>query len=589
MLSNNKIWLGTSQNGPVYMLPEMANRHGLISGATGTGKTVTLQVLAEAFSQLGVPVFLSDVKGDLAGLSKPGEMSAGIQERLQKSGVEGYRNHAFPVTFWDVFGESGHPVRSTVSEMGPLLLGRMLQLNDTQTGVLHLVFRIADDTGMLLIDLKDLRAMLSYVGEHSADYTIRYGNISKSSIGAIQRAIAILEDQGGNSFFGEPALQIGDWLKQSDTGEGMINILAAHKLFLRPDLYASFMLWMLGELYEYLPEKGDNGLPSIVFFFDEAHLLFNNCPKALMDQIELTIRLIRSKGVGVFFITQNPADVPGEILSQLGARVQHALRAFTPKETRIVKSVAETFRPNPQFDMEQTILSLGTGEALLSFLQENGTPSITENAIILPPQSAIGTISDTLRTTIIDTGEIAGKYDTPFDRESAYEVLNAKFMAQGIASTSVMRQVATPKETPSVPKKQYAQQSFKVFDPTTGGYVVNEQEAQAQTSPQQEAKEYVNQTVYTTEPQTAIQKADAPPPVLVYNPQTGQYEPQQQFKEQQIAKAAPKKGTKEKTTRKTKSLGEKMLDTFTTSTARGAGYNVGRTISRGIMGVFGIK
>jgi DNA helicase HerA-like ATPase len=572
MLSDNKIWLGTSQDGPVYMDPNMANRHGLISGATGTGKTVTLQVLAEAFSELGVPVFLSDIKGDLAGLSKPAEISDAIKDRLDKCRVEQFSARSFPVTFWDVFGESGHPVRATVSQMGPLLLGRMLNLNDTQTGVLHLVFRIADDSGMLLIDLKDLRAMLSYVGEHSAEYTIRYGNISKPSIGAIQRAIAILEDQGGNSFFAEPALQIGDWFKKSDSGQGMINILSADKLFLRPDLYASFMLWMLGEIYGYLPERGDDGLPSMVFFFDEAHLLFNDCPKTLMDQIELTIRLIRSKGVGVFFITQNPADVPGKILSQLGARVQHALRAFTPQETRIVKSVAETFRPNPSFDMEQSILSLGTGEALLSFLDSDGAPSITQKALILPPQSAIGTISQNLRLTIIETSEVYGKYDTTFDRESAYEVLSAKFMAQGVASTSVVRTTEQGYEAEDAAQgqepPQYVQQTFKVFDPATGSYT-----AQGAQSPAKSEAPYQNQTVYTTQPQTDISPAT----------------PKQVYKAESDYPKQPEKQPKEKPAKKTKSMGEKMLDTFVTSTARGAGYNVGRTVSRGILGVFGIK
>ena len=572
MLSDNKIWLGTSQDGPVYMDPNMANRHGLISGATGTGKTVTLQVLAEAFSELGVPVFLSDIKGDLAGLSKPAEISDAIKDRLDKCRVEQFSARSFPVTFWDIFGESGHPVRATVSQMGPLLLGRMLNLNDTQTGVLHLVFRIADDSGMLLIDLKDLRAMLSYVGEHSAEYTIRYGNISKPSIGAIQRAIAILEDQGGNSFFAEPALQIGDWFKKSDSGQGMINILSADKLFLRPDLYASFMLWMLGEIYGYLPERGDDGLPSMVFFFDEAHLLFNDCPKTLMDQIELTIRLIRSKGVGVFFITQNPADVPGKILSQLGARVQHALRAFTPQETRIVKSVAETFRPNPSFDMEQSILSLGTGEALLSFLDSDGAPSITQKALILPPQSAIGTISQNLRLTIIETSEVYGKYDTTFDRESAYEVLSAKFMAQGVASTSVVRTTEQGYEAEDAAQgqepPQYVQQTFKVFDPATGSYT-----AQGAQSPAKSEAPYQNQTVYTTQPQTDISPAT----------------PKQVYKAESDYPKQPEKQPKEKPAKKTKSMGEKMLDTFVTSTARGAGYNVGRTVSRGILGVFGIK
>ena len=419
MLLDNKIWLGTSSEGPVTMLPRLANRHGLISGATGTGKTVTLQVMAEAFSQLGVPVFMADVKGDLAGMAKPGEMNDKIRARMETVGLDHYSPHANPVTLWDVYGVSGHPVRTTVSEMGPLLLARMLQLNDTQAGVLHIVFRIADDEGLLLIDLKDLRAMLTYAGDRAGDYTLRYGNIAKASIGAIQRAIAVLEDQGGNLFFGEPALDLADWLVRDENGHGMINILAADKLFLRPNMYSAFLLWMLAELYELLPEQGDSELPRMVFFFDEAHLLFNDCPRELMEKVELTIRLIRSKGVAVYFITQNPADVPSSVLSQLAARMQHALRAFTPAEQKIIRTVAQTFRPNPAFDTEQAITQLQTGEALLSFLEESGAPSITQKAVILPPQSAIGTISDSFRNTLIDTSLLRDKYAQMFYRESA--------------------------------------------------------------------------------------------------------------------------------------------------------------------------
>jgi DNA helicase HerA-like ATPase len=574
MILDNKIWLGTSSEGPVFMLPKMANRHGLISGATGTGKTVSLQVLAEAFSSLGVPVFLADIKGDIAGMAKPGELNEKIQKRMRVCGFDSFTPKAFPVVFWDVFGTSGHPVRATVSEMGPLLLGRMLNLNETQMGVLYLVFRIADDEGMLLIDLKDLRAMLAYVGERTSEYTINYGNISKSSIGAIQRAIAILEDQGGNNFFGEPALQINDWLRRDDEKRGFVNILAADKLFLRPNLYSSFMLWMLGELYELLPECGDSDLPRMVFFFDEAHLLFEDCPKALLEQIELTIRLIRSKGVGVFFITQNPTDIPSKVLSQLAARVQHALRAFTPQEIKVVQSVAKTFRENAAFDTEEVILSLGTGEALLSFLQEDGTPSIAQRATILPPQSSIGAISDRLRTTLIDTSELIGKYDQSFDRESAYEILSKKYISQDVAETSILR--ANIQDTQSQPKSTFSKQSFKVFDPDTGTYVESVVEI---PNVAVETKEInvPSQTIYAPQSESLVQQT--PPPVLVYNTKTQQYEPQQL--------AQPER--KEKMTRKTKSIGEKMLDNFTRSTASGAGYTVGRTISRGILGVFGIK
>ncbi len=592
MVLDNKIWMGTSASGPVMLLPEMANRHGLIAGATGTGKTVTLQVMAEAFSQLGVPVFLADVKGDLAGLSKPGEINDKVKSRLEKCGVENFAPYANPVTFWDVFGKSGHPVRTTVSEMGPLLLGRMLQLNETQTGVLHLVFRIADDEGMLLIDLKDLRAMLAYAGENAASYTLNYGNITKASVGAIQRAIAILEDQGGNEFFGEPALDIGDWLKQDEDGRGMINILAADKLFLRPTMYSAFLLWMLGELYELLPEQGDSELPRMVFFFDEAHLLFEDCPKALLDKVELTIRLIRSKGVGVFFITQNPADVPSTVLSQLAARVQHALRAFTPQEQRVVKTVAQTFRPNPEFDTEQAVLSLGTGEALLSFLEKDGSPSVTQRALILPPQSQIGAISDSLRAALVDASEIKGKYDNSFDRESAYEILSSRFAAQGVMATSVLRPVQQAMETVAeaaaevlTPEVAYARTTYKVFDPATGTYV--EQPSQAPAMPQ---APYQQQTVYAPQPPAQASspavRPQSPPPVLVYNQATGQYEPQYQ-----MPQAAPVQEEKKtaRTTKKEKTIAEKMLDNFTRSTASGAGYSVGRSISRGILGVFGIK
>ena len=573
MLQDNKIWLGTSPEGPVTMLPRLANRHGLISGATGTGKTVTLQVLAEAFSQLGVPVFLADVKGDLAGLTKPGVMNDKILARMKTVGLPEFEPHSSPVTFWDIYGVSGHPVRTTVSEMGPLLLSRMLQLNDTQAGVLHIVFRIADDEGMLLIDLKDLRAMLTYAGEKAGEYTLRYGNIAKASIGSIQRSIAVLEDQGGSLFFGEPSLDLADWLVRDENGQGMINILAADQLFLRPAMYSTFLLWMLAELYELLPEQGDSDLPRMVFFFDEAHLLFEDCPKELMDKVELTIRLIRSKGVGVFFITQNPADVPSSVLSQLAARVQHALRAFTPVEQKVIRTVAETFRPNPKFDTQEAITQLQTGEALLSFLDEDGAPSVTQRAVILPPQSAIGSITDTLRATLIDTSEVRDKYTQMFDRESAYEMLSAKFSSQGILGTA---KVIMEELTGTVEPAPVAPQTLQVFDPATGQYVTREMQTTVNypaPKPQQAPVRKVEQ---------------APPPVLVYNPQTGQYEPQHQLPTvQETLEAKPAKAAKVQKT--VKSLGEKMLDNFTRSTASGAGYSIGRTISRGILGIFGVK
>ena len=583
MLLNNNIWVGTSAEGAVCLLPKMASRHGMISGATGTGKTVTLQVLAEGFSQLGVPVFMADVKGDLAGLSKPGERNERIVSRLEKAGVTSYTNRPCPVTFWDVFGKSGHPIRATVSEMGPLLLARMLQINETQAGVLHLVFRIADEEGLLLIDLKDLRAMLAYVGERAQDYTLQYGNISKTTVGAIQRAIAVLEDQGGNQFFGEPALNITDWFVRDGEGSGMINILSADKLFLRPALYSAFMLWMLGELYELLPERGDEELPQIVFFFDEAHLLFEDCPKELLDKIQLTIRLIRSKGVGVFFITQNPVDVPSNVLSQLSARVQHALRAFTPAEQKVIAAVAQTFRVNPAFDTQEAITNLATGEALLSFLQEDGSPSIVQRAIILPPQSFIGAISDTLRGELIEPRDIKGTYEDTSDGDSAYELLSGRFAAAGVRQTSVLQQIpvqqAQWEETPAQPVQVM---TFKVYDPISGGYVEREMQQPAVFAPPAQPQTvYAPQPQYPAQPQPQQPARQEAPPVLVYNPKTGQYEPQ--------AQPAGKEAKPAKEPRQQPSTVERMLQSFTRSTASGAGYTVGRSITRNILGVFGIK
>lgn len=424
MLHENKIWVGTDTNhNPVYLLPHMSNRHGLIAGATGTGKTVTLKLIAEGFSQMGVPVFLSDIKGDLSGMVKDGASNAKIEKRLAEAGVEGFEHAHFPSIFWDVYGEQGHPVRATVKEMGPMLLARMLDLNDTQTGVLNILFRVAEEEGMLLLDLKDVKAMLAYLGENAARYTVTYGNVSKASVGAIQRAMAVLEDQGGNLFFGEPSLKITDWMKTDENGKGYINILSCDKLFLHPLMYSSFLLWMLTELYEALPELGDPDKPKMVFFFDEAHLVFNDCSKQLLNKVEQVVRLIRSKGVGVYFITQNPSDIPMTILGQLGNRVQHALRAFTPLDQKAVKVAAQTFRANPQFDTETAISQLKTGEALLSFLDENGAPNIVQRATILPPQSYMGPITEEERTACIQASPYAGMYDNAIERESAYEKL----------------------------------------------------------------------------------------------------------------------------------------------------------------------
>ena len=419
------LYVAHGPNGPISICGKMANRHGLIAGATGTGKTVTLQVLAETFCQAGVPCFMADMKGDLSGISQTGEMSGFIEKRCAEFGIESPEFGPCPVRFFDVYGEQGHPMRTTVSNMGPQLLSRLLQLNETQEGVLNIVFRIADDRGLLLIDMKDLRSMLNFVAENAKQYTATYGNISAQSVGAIQRALLTLENQGADKFFAEPSFDIYDLL-QCEQGKGVMNVLAADKLMLNPKLYSTFLLWLLSELYSQLPEVGDMDLPKLVFFFDEAHMLFDETSKALVDKIEQVVRLIRSKGVGVYFVTQSPTDIPEEILGQLGNRVQHALRAFTPKDQKAVKTAAETFRANPGFKTADAIMELGTGEALVSFLDEKGAPSIVERAKILFPLSQIGAVTEGQRGQIINQSRLYGKYDKVVDRESAFEVLMAE-------------------------------------------------------------------------------------------------------------------------------------------------------------------
>jgi uncharacterized protein len=410
----------------IFLLPKMANRHGLIAGATGTGKTVTLQTLTENFSTRGVPVFMADVKGDLAGLSQPGGNNPKILERVKELKIDDFKGEAYPVVFWDVFGEQGHPVRATVSEMGPLLLGRLLELNETQTGVLNIVFKIADENGLLLLDLKDLRSMLQYVADNADQFKTQYGNISAASAGAIQRSLLALESQGADKFFGEPALNIKD-LIQTQSGNGVINILAADKLMHQsPKVYATFLLWLLSELFEELPEIGDPEKPKLVFFFDEAHLLFTDIPPAVKQKIEQLVRLIRSKGVGVYFVSQNPLDIPDVVLGQLGNRVQHALRAFTPRDQKAVKAAAQTFRQNPKLKTEKLLTELAVGEALVSMLGENGSPQIVERAKIVPPRSQVGAIMPDQRKQIVDSSVLAGHYEKAVDRESAYEKLQAR-------------------------------------------------------------------------------------------------------------------------------------------------------------------
>ncbi len=455
MLQDGKLLIGVG-GAPAYLLPNMANRHGLICGATGTGKTITLKVMAESFSELGVPVFLADIKGDLAGCARTGARTEAIDKRLTKLGLdpEGFAFHPFPVRFWDVFGQMGHPVRTTVSEMGASLLARLLDLTEVQAGVLAIVFRVADDKGWLLTDIKDLRAMVAWVSDHAKELLNEYGNVSKQSAGAIQRALLQLEDAGGDVFFGEPDIQLMDWFACDEKGRGYINILHCEKLYQSPLLYSTFLLWLLAELFEQLPEVGDPEKPKLVFFFDEAHLLFKGAPRALVDKVEQVVKLIRSKGVGVYFITQQPSDVPDPVLAQLGNKVQHALRAYTPNEQKAVRAAAQGFRPNPAFDTREAILDLGTGEALVSFLDEKGRPSVVERATILPPQSLMGPIDDKRREAEIRYDELFGKYETAVDNESAYEIIHADKQKEAEAAAQAEAEKLAQKQKELEEKEQ---------------------------------------------------------------------------------------------------------------------------------------
>ena len=422
---SHQVWIATSDK-PIHLQPAMANRHGLIAGATGTGKTVTLKVLAESFSDMGVPVFLADVKGDLSGMCQPGEENKHIRRSIDTMGLGKFAYKSYPVTFWDVFGKKGLNVRTTISEMGPELLSRLLGLNETQNGILRIVFRIADEKGLLLLDLKDLRAMVQHVGDNAKEYKLIYGNIAPQSVGAIQRALLRLEDEGGDIFFGEPALDLSDWFEWSEDGRGMMNILECQELFLHPLLYGTFLLWMLTEIYEMLPEAGDLDKPKLAFFFDEAHLLFKDAPKALVDKVEQVVRLIRSKGVSVWFITQNPSDIPESVLSQIGNRIQHALRAYTPNDQKYVRAAAKSFRENPAFDTEEAIQSLAVGEALVSLLDEDGIPTVVEKANILPPRSCMSAVEGYAIQSAIDRSPLKKTYGATEDRESAYEILRGE-------------------------------------------------------------------------------------------------------------------------------------------------------------------
>ena len=436
MFQDNKIWVGTGGEEKVYLYPKMANRHGMIAGATGTGKTITLKVLAESFSSCGVPVFLADVKGDLAAMCRPGEENEKVKERIESMRLKeyGFDFQSFPTTYWDVYGENGMPLRTTISEMGPLLLSRILDLNDTQSDILTIIFKIADDEGLLLLDTKDLKSMIQYVAEHSKEYATTYGNMAKQSLTAILRAVVALEAEGGEQFFGETALNITDWLTASYEGKGAIQVLDCQKLIHSPAMYSTFLLWMMSELFESLPETGDRERPKMVFFFDEAHLLFDNASKTLLTKIEQVVKLIRSKGVGIYFITQNPKDIPEGVMGQLGNKIQHALRAYTPAEQKAAKAAAQSFRENPDFDTYEAITQLATGEALVSVLDEEGIPTVVQKCTILPPQSQMGALSDVIRKDEMVNNLLYAKYNQEIDRESAYEILEKKVMAQAQAA-----------------------------------------------------------------------------------------------------------------------------------------------------------
>lgn len=438
-----------------YLLTQMANRHGVITGATGTGKTVTLQRIAEGFSQRGVPVFMADIKGDLTGVSQPGGGNAKIDERNKLLGLEDPKFEGSPVTLWDVFGKQGSPLRATVSEMGPLLLARLLQLNETQEGVLALAFKIADENGFLLLDLKDLQSLMQFVGENAEEFTLKYGNVSKATVGAIQRGLLQIDEQGGDKFFGEPAVKLDDFM-QTIGGRGVLNLLVADDLINSPKLYSTFLLWILSELFESLPEAGDLDKPKLVFFFDEAHLLFNDAPPALIEKVEKVVRLIRSKGVGVYFVTQNPADIPEKVLAQLGNRVQHALRAYTPQEQKGVRAAASSFRENPKVDVEKAITQLGVGEALISMLDEKGIPTMVEQAFVVPPLSKIGPVTPEQRAELMSNSLVAGQYETPLDRESAFEMLQKKTAEKVAAQAQEKAAAATAKEEEAAAKKEAA-------------------------------------------------------------------------------------------------------------------------------------
>ena len=456
----HKVWIATG-SAPIYLEPGMANRHGLIAGATGTGKTVTLKVVAESFSDMGVPVFLADIKGDVSGMCQPGKPNKHILRSIETMGIEGFDYTSYPVRFFDVYNRLGHSVRTTISEMGPELLSRLLGLNETQSGILRIVFRIADDKGLLLLDLKDLRAMVQHVGDNAKEYKLTYGNISSQSVGAIQRALLALEDEGGDIFFGEPSLELADWMDWDENGRGMMNILECQELFQHPLLYGTFLLWMLSELYEMLPEAGDLDKPKLAFFFDEAHLLFDGAPKALVEKVEQVVRLIRSKGVSVWFITQNPTDLPDSVLGQIGNRIQHALRAYTPNDQKALRAAAKSFRANENFNTEEALQALGVGEALVSVLDEKGIPSIVERGGILPPRSSMNAATAEQIQSVIGASPLKDKYDTISDRRSAYEIISEEQEAEAKREAEEAEQLAREKERAAKEKERAAKEKAR--------------------------------------------------------------------------------------------------------------------------------
>lgn len=555
MYHDNKVWVGLSGEEKVYIYPQMGNRHGLIAGATGTGKTITLKVLAESFSDCGVPVFLADVKGDLAGMCENGVETEDMKNRLDKMGLreEGFTYHSYPVNYWDIYGEKGMPLRTTISEMGPLLLARIMDLNDIQSDILTIIFKIADDEDLLLIDTKDLRAMLQHVGENSKEYGLKYGNISKQSLGAIMRAVVALEAEGGEYFFGDPALNIKDWIATDHNGKGMIQILDCQKLIHNPTLYSTFLLWMMSELFETLPEAGDGAKPRMVFFFDEAHMLFDSAPKVLLDKIEQVVKLIRSKGVGIYFITQNPKDIPGGVLSQLGNKIQHALHAYTPAEQKGAKVAAESFRVNPEFDTYETLSQLGIGEALVSVLDEEGIPTIVKKCKILPPQSKMGTIDDITRDCVIQGSLLYIKYSDMEERDSAYEFLQRKNLEEEAAEKKAAEEAAAEelrlKEEEAAEKQRLKEEAA----------------AEKQRQKEEEAAEKQRQ-----KEEAAAQKA----------------EEKKQAAKQKKAKSAVKSVANSAAGTIGREIGNNIGKTIGGSFGKKLGGNIGASLGRGILSTF---